>query len=152
MGDIEFELCGKQFVAAKKTTSNGKPTWRYPEVDENELKEIDALANELPDSISIDGKHYQFGPGPQKGNDPTATSSLSRKREVRTSAVIEDKEVEIHTRATKRRNGKWFFWLRIDPKRRRAPQQPAGSAQDAPSTGVNQLSPLEQLKSVFPKD
>jgi len=147
MGDIEFELCGKQFIAIQKTTSNGKPMWRYPATDENELKEIDPLADELPESISIAGELYQFGPVPKKGNNPTATKSLSKTREVRTSAVIEDMEVEIHTRVTKRKNGKWYFWLHINLKRsslsQNAGNQSIGNREQAASASADDA--LEKL-------
>ena len=67
MGDINFELCGQQFVAVEKTNSEDDSLWRYPEVDDNEHKEIDPLAPELPESILIDGQSYSFSSVPKKG-------------------------------------------------------------------------------------
>ena len=123
MTDIQFELCGKQFTAAEITAPNSSSIWRYPEVDTNEAKEIEALSSELPESISIDGHSYQFGPVPKKDNSPKDYKPFNKAREVRCEASLADKKVTLHCRITSRKNGKWFFWLHIDPTQSASPNR-----------------------------
>ena len=113
MGGVEFKLCGKSFVAVEQTGPKGNPMWRYPQINDEQHREIEALASELPESILIDGKDHQFGTVKKKNG---GTKPFAKAREVRANTEVANAPVSIHCRVTTRRNGKWYFWLHIDPR------------------------------------
>ena len=114
MGGIEFELCDKSFVAVEQTGPKGNPMWRYPEIDDEEHREIEPLKSELPESILIAGNRYQFGKVRTRSG---GTKPFSKSREIKAESDVDGVPVKIHCRVTKRRNGMWYFWLKIDPVR-----------------------------------
>lgn len=113
MGGIEFELCDKSFVAVEQTGPKGNPLWRYPEIDDEEHREIEPLASDLPESILIAGRKHQFGEVRTRNG---GTRPFTKAREVRADTEVAGAPANIHCRVTKRRNGKWYFWLQINPK------------------------------------
>lgn len=147
MGGVEFEVCGKSFVAVEQTGPKGSPVWRYPEIDDEEHREIEPLASDLPESILIAGSRHQFGEVRTRSG---GTKSFSKSREIKTESDLDGVPVKIHCRVTKRRNGNWYFWLKIDPERKQKKEAERLEGSDRSSTGHDPSSALEKLKSVFP--
>ena len=146
MGDIGFELCDKSFVAVEQTGPKGSPMWRYPEIDDEEHRETEPLASELPESILIAGSEHQFAVVTKKDGSP---KPFGKTREVKTESDVDDKPVKIHCRVTKRRNGKWYFWLHINPSRatstRESRSRPEGHTTAESSNATDQLSSILEI-------
>ena len=147
MGGIEFELCDKSFVAVEQKGPKGNPLWRYPEIDDEEHREIEPLASDLPESILIAGRKYQFGEVRTRNGGPRP---FAKAREVRADAEVAGAPANIHCRVTKRRNGNWYFWLKIDPSGKQKKEAERLEGGDRSSTSDDPSSALEKLESVFP--
>ena len=60
MGGVDSHCAESPSLPSNKRVK-GNPMWRYPEINDEYHREIEALASELPESILIDGKDHQFG-------------------------------------------------------------------------------------------
>ena len=147
MGGIEFELGDKSFVAVEQTGPKGNPMWRYPEIDDEEHREIEPLASDLPESILIAGRKHQFGEVRTRNG---GTRPFTKARELRADTEVAGAPANIHCRVTKRRNGKWYFWLKIDPSGKQKKEAEKLEGRDRSSTSDDPSSALEKLESVFP--
>ena len=149
MGGVEFEVCGKSFVAVEQTGPKGNAMWRYPEIDDEEHREIEPLASELPGSILIAGSKHQFGEVRTRSG---GTKPFSKSRELRADSDVDGIPISIHCRITKRRNGKWYFWLHINP-RVTATQENKNHPEDHKATeSSGETDQLNSILEIFDKE
>mgnify|MGYP001211499858 CR=1 FL=1 len=123
---FEFEICGQKLEATRKEASGKRPSWRYPDPGESSAGvDIEPLAKELPDVITINEEEFAFGPVPKKG--PPGFRPLHKTREVKVETVLDGHDIAVHCRVTVRRNHKWYLWLRAEPVRGSGSRSPSAT-------------------------
>lgn len=153
--DVPFEIAGHCFEAVKQTGTTGRTYWRFPAKDGSSDNEIDPLSENLPTELIVNGETFTFGPVPKKGKGAASGDgaadfkSFHKTREVRDISAIEDQPVTIHCRVTKRKNGKWWMWLNIDPRKTdeqsEATEMSTDLSSNAPTPDANPDRAKEQL-------
>ena len=148
---IEITVLTSTFEAPARRTAKGSLFWRFPsdEAHSGSGIELDALGESLPTVLTVNGKDYEFGRVPKKSKSSvsgsaTAFKPFTKTREVRTEAHLGNHLLEIHSRVTLRRNGKWYFWFRAKQlgENQQKPDRDDGATESA----------WDKLMRVFPAE
>ena len=150
---IEIELLGHRFETAAKRTSGGSLYWRFPDsAGSGEGAELDPLGESLPTVLTVDGRDYEFGPVPKKGRsslskEVVAFKPFNKARQVRVETHVGEHLLNIFSRVTVRRSGKWHFWFNADQPRQT--QHRAASTETAPKRPSTTMSPADRADQVL---
>ena len=147
---IEITVLGRTFEAPATRTAKGSLFWNFPvEATLGGGVELDALGESLPTVLTVNGRDHKFGRGPKNSRSSvsgqtTGFKPFTKAREVRTEAHIGSHLLEIHSRVTLRRNGKWYFWFRAE--------RPGQNQQLPDRAARGTESAWDKLKRVFPAE
>jgi hypothetical protein len=148
---IEITVLGRTFEAPATRTAKGSPFWNFPIAGALSGRgvELDAPGESFPTVLTVNGRDHKFGRVPKNSGSSvsgqtTRFKPFTKAREVRTETHIGSHLLEIHSRVTLRRNGKWYFWFRAEQ---------AGQNQQQPDRAARATeSAWDKLKRIFPAE
>ena len=135
-GAIEITILGSTFEAPARRTAKGSLYWRFPSNGgSGGGAELDPLGESLPTVLTVNGRDYEFEPVPKRGRssmskEVVAFKPFDKARQVRVETHVGEHLLDIFSRVTVRRSGKWHFWFHADQPR--PGQQRAASTEPTP--------------------
>jgi len=97
--------------------------------------------------LTVNGKDYEFEPVPKRGKsslskEAVAFKPFNKARQVRVQTHVDEHLLDIFSRVTVRRSGKWHFWFQADQPR--PEQQRAVSTEPTPKKPSTTMSSADR--------